>query len=231
MIKDKVVIVTGASKGIGIEISVSLIKQGAIVVLAARDTTSIKNNISDLNGEFLVHKTDIEDYNSIKHLVDTVIEKYGRIDVLINNAGYVDPKSLFEITLENWNKTLAVNLTGVFLTTKEVSRYMKKTGGRIINIASTAGLSARPGWSAYAASKAGLINFSETMAEELREYNIKVFIIAPGRTATDLRRRLAPNEDPKTIMQPTKIANIVNFMLSEDSNVIEGQIVQVRERK
>jgi len=92
-------------------------------------------------------------------------------------------------------------------------------------------LSARPGWSAYAASKAGLINFSETMAEELREYNIKVFTIAPGRTATDLRRRLAPSEDPKTIMQPDKIANIINFMLSEESDVIEGQVVQVRERK
>jgi 3-oxoacyl-[acyl-carrier protein] reductase len=138
---------------------------------------------------------------------------------------------LFETTIDNWNKTLAVNLTGVFLTTKEVSRYMKKTGGKIINIASTAGLSPRPGWSAYAASKAGLINFSETMAEELREYNIKVFIIAPGSTATDLRRRLAPNENPKTIMQPDKIANIVNFMLTDGADVIEGQVIQVREKK
>jgi len=231
MIKGKVVIVTGASRGIGIEISLSLIKQGAAVVLAARSTNKIVDSLAGVEGDYFIHNTDIEDYDSVKYLVSSVIDKYGRIDVLINNAGYVEPKSLFETTLENWNKTIAVNLTGVFLSTKEVSRYMKKTGGRIINIASTAGLSARPGWSAYAASKAGLINFSETMAEELREYNIKVFIIAPGRTATDLRRRLAPSEDPSTIMQPNKIANIINFMLSEESDVIEGQVVQVRERK
>ena len=231
MIKGKVVIVTGASRGIGIEISLSLIRQGAIVVLAARSTHEIEDRLKDIKGDYLIHNTDIEDFESVKYLVSSVIKKYNRIDVLINNAGYVEPKSLFETTLENWNKTIAVNLTGAFLSTKEVSRYMKKTGGRIINIASTAGLSARPGWSAYAASKAGLINFSETMAEELREYNIKVFTIAPGRTATDLRRRLAPSEDPKTIMQPDKIANIINFMLSEESDVIEGQVVQVRERK
>ncbi len=231
MIKGKVVIVTGASRGIGIEISLSLIRQGAIVVLAARSTHEIEERLKDIKGDYLIHNTDIEDFESVKYLVSSVIKKYNRIDVLINNAGYVEPKSLFETTLENWNKTIAVNLTGAFLSTKEVSRYMKKTGGRIINIASTAGLSARPGWSAYAASKAGLINFSETMAEELREYNIKVFTIAPGRTATDLRRRLAPSEDPKTIMQPDKIANIINFMLSEESDVIEGQVVQVRERK
>jgi 3-oxoacyl-[acyl-carrier protein] reductase len=231
MIKDKIVIVTGASRGIGIEISVSLIKQGATVILASRDIDLIEERVAGLEGSYLIHKTDVADENSIKLLVDTVIAKYGHIDVLINNAGFVEPKSLFETTIDNWNKTLAVNLTGVFLTTKEVSRYMKKTGGKIINIASTAGLSPRPGWSAYAASKAGLINFSETMAEELREYNIKVFIIAPGRTATDLRRRLAPNEDPKTIMQPDKIANIVNFMLSDNADVIEGQVVLVREKK
>jgi len=231
MIKDKVVIVTGASKGIGAEISVSLLKQGAKVVMAARDKKAMLQLTKGLRGDYLVHETDLEDFSSIKSLVETTIARYGLIDILINNAGYVDPKSLFETTLENWNKTFAVNLTGVFLITKEVVRYMKKTGGRIINISSSAGLGPRPGWSAYAASKAGLISFSETIAEELREYNIKVFIIAPGRTATDLRRKLAPNEDPTTIMQPNKVVNIVEFMLSEESDVVEGQVVQVRERK
>jgi len=133
MIKGKVVIVTGASRGIGIEISLSLIRQGAIVVLAARSTHEIEERLKDIKGDYLIHNTDIEDFESVKYLVSSVIKKYNRIDVLINNAGYVEPKSLFETTLENWNKTIAVNLTGAFLSTKEVSRYMKKTGGRIIN--------------------------------------------------------------------------------------------------
>lgn len=231
MIKDKVVIITGASKGIGATISVSLIKKGASVILASRDLDKLHEIVTDLDGNFSIVKTDVENTESIKNLVDFTIEKYGRIDALINNAGFVDPKSIFETSLENWNKTISVNLTGVFLMTKEVCRYMKKSGGKIINIASTAGLTPRPGWSAYAASKAGLINFSETMSEELRQYGIKVFIVAPGRTATDLRRRLAPNEDPKTIMQPEKVSNVVEFMLTDASNVIEGQVIQVREKK
>ena len=108
---------------------------------------------------------------------------------------------------------------------------MKKNGGKVVNIASTAGLSARPGWSAYAASKAGVVNFSLTMAEELRVYGIKVFCICPGRTATDLRRKLAPNEDPTTIMQPDAVVNAVKYCLCDEADVLEGQPILVRERK
>jgi len=231
MHNNRIIIVTGSSRGIGAEISLSLISKGDTVIMASRNIDKLHELTKNVKGNFSIVETDVEDYESIKSLVNFTIEKYGRIDALVNNAGYVNPKSIFETSLENWNKTININLTGVFLMTKEVVRYMKKTGGRIINIASTAGLSSRPGWSAYAASKAGLINFSNTMAEELREYNIKIFIIAPGRTATDLRRRLAPNEDPKTIMQADKVANIVEFMLSDKANVIEGQVIEVRERK
>ncbi|MBN2668406.1 MAG: SDR family oxidoreductase [Bacteroidales bacterium] len=230
MTDKKVAIVTGASQGIGLEIALDLLRTGYYVVLASRNPEYAELNLKGYTSYSLI-KTNVEDQDSVKLMVNQVVERYGKIDVLINNAGYVEPKSIFETSLEDWNKTLAVNLTGAFLMTKEVVRFMKKTGGKIVNIASTAGLTARPGWSAYAASKAGLINFSETMAEELREYNIKVFIVAPGRTATDLRRKLAPNEDPRTIMQTSKVAGIVSFLLTDQSDVIEGQVIQVRERK
>ncbi len=229
--KDKVIIITGASRGIGKAIVEMLKPKNATLVLAARDESKMQEIVADYNGNYLIKKTDVADEQSVKSLIKEVIEKFGRIDVLINNAGFVDPKSVFETTLENWEKTIRVNLTGPFLCTKEAGKYMKKTGGKIIYIASTAGLTARPGWSAYAASKSGLINFSLTMAEELRQYGIKVFCIAPGRTATDLRRRLAPNEDPRTIMQADKVAKIVEFLLSDDADVIEGQPILVRERK
>ncbi len=229
--KDKVIIITGASRGIGKAIVEMLKPKNATLVLAARDENKMQEIVADYNGNYLIKKTDVADEQSVKSLIKEVIERFGRIDVLINNAGFVDPKSVFETTLENWEKTIRVNLTGPFLCTKEAGKYMKKTGGKIIYIASTAGLTARPGWSAYAASKSGLINFAQTMAEELRQYGIKVFCIAPGRTATDLRRRLAPNEDPRTIMQADKVAKIVEFLLSDDADVIEGQPILVRERK
>ncbi len=229
--KNKVIIITGASRGIGKAIVEMLKPKNATLVLVARDENKMKEVIAGYEGDYLIKKTDISDEQSVKNLIEEVIAKYGRIDVLINNAGFVDPKSVFETTLENWEKTIRVNLTGAFLCTREAGKYMKKTGGKIIYVASTAGLTARPGWSAYAASKAGLINFAITMAEELRQYNIKVFTIAPGRTATNLRRRLAPNEDPRTIMQPEKVAQIVEFLLSDAADVIEGQTILVRERK
>ncbi len=107
---------------------------------------------------------------------------------------------------------------------------MKQNGGKIINIASTAGLTPRPGWSAYAAAKSGVINFSSAVAEELASYDIKIFVICPGRTATPLRKILAPTEDPKSIMQPDTVADTIVFCLTDAANPIEGQPILVRER-
>jgi len=134
------------------------------------------------------------------------------------------------MTLKQWHDMIETNLTGTFLCTKEAVKYMKKTGGKIINIASMAGTGARPGWSAYAASKAGVINFSLTMAEELKIYGIKVFCICPGRTATALRKKLVPDEDLSKIMKPSAVVNIVKFCLFDEADVIDAQPILVRER-
>ena len=112
---------------------------------------------------------DIRNECRVIEFIRNVVNRYGRINFLINNAGYVKPLSLLETTLDDWKEQIDINLTGAFLMTREVVRYMKEYGGKIINIASTAGLSPRPGWSAYAASKAALINFSLTMSEELKQ--------------------------------------------------------------
>jgi 3-oxoacyl-[acyl-carrier protein] reductase len=230
MIKNKVIVITGASQGIGEQIAASFSKSGARIVLAARNLKKLKTISKQLKTEHLICKTDVREEDSVKELIAKTMERFNRIDVLINNAGYVDPVGLLEMTLEQWNNMINTNLTGTFLCTREVVKYMKKSGGRIINIASSAGLSARPGWSGYAASKAGVINFSITMSEELRIYNIKVFCLCPGRTATNLRRRLAPNEDPTTIMQPRAVVETIKYCLSPQSDVIDGQPIQVRER-
>ena len=231
MVSGKVIIITGASKGIGKEMAITFSSHGAKTVLASRNDKRMEEFKEQLHGDWMIHKTDVCNEQSVHALVEAVMAKYGRIDVLVNNAGFVEPVGLLEMSLELWEKTIATNLTGCFLCTREVVRFMKKTGGKIVNIASTAGLTPRSGWSAYAASKAGVINFSLTMAEELRLNNIKVFCVCPGRTATVLRRKLAPDEDPTTIMQPKAVVETVEYCLSDAANVLEGQPILVRERK
>jgi 3-oxoacyl-[acyl-carrier protein] reductase len=135
-----------------------------------------------------------------------------------------------DTSLKTWDLTMKTNLTGTFITTREALRYMKKTGGKIINIASTAGTGPRPGWCAYAASKAGVINFSMSIAKELESYNIKVFCLCPAGTATDLRKKLVPDEDPTTIMQPEDVVNVVEYCLSDEADVIESQPIIIRVR-
>ncbi|NQU33237.1 MAG: SDR family oxidoreductase, partial [Bacteroidetes bacterium] len=173
--------VTGASRGIGAAIAQRLSDSGIIVILAARDKKKMKENTQYFTNEYSVVQTDVRDEKSVIDLVNYVYKKYSKVDILVNNAGYVEPLSLLEMSKEIWDNTLSSNITGTFLMTREVVRYMKKDGGKIINIASTAGLSPRPGWSAYAASKAAVISFSLTMAEELRDFNIKVYPVCPGR--------------------------------------------------
>lgn len=230
MVKGKIIVITGASQGIGKKLAIILSSHGAEVVLASRNKKRMESFAQQLHGNWMIQETDVCNEILVHTLMETVMAKYGRIDVLINNAGFVEPVGLLEMSLELWNKTITTNLTGCFLCTREAVRFMKKGGGKIINIASTAGLTARPGWSAYAASKAGVINFSLAMAEELRTNNIKVFCICPGRTATDLRKKLAPNEDPTTIMLPEVVVKIIEYCLSDDANVLEGQPLLVRER-
>jgi 3-oxoacyl-[acyl-carrier protein] reductase len=230
MSNPKVAIITGASRGIGAALVKGLSDSGMIVVLASRNKKQMQSVSNSLLNEYSIVQTDVRDEMSVKNLVSYVYKKYKRIDVLVNNAGFVEPLSLLEMSKETWDNTIASNLTGTFLMTKEVVRIMKKDGGKVINIASSAGLSSRPGWSAYAASKAAVINFSLTMAEELRDFNIQVYPICPGRTATDLRKKLAPNEDPTTIMQPSAVVDVVFFCLTDNANTIEGQPILVREK-
>jgi len=137
--------------------------------------------------------------------------------------------TILELTPEAWQRQFAVNLNGVFYCCKEYARIAKNTGGKIINIASTAGLGPRPGRSAYAASKAAVISFSLSIAEELRPYGIKVYCIAPGACATDLRRQIYPDEDFENMMKPGELARFVVDVV-EDGEMLDGQIIQVRRR-
>ena len=227
----KIIIITGASSGIGLKTAQELQKdKNNIVICASRTIESKTKEDLGLDSNVILKNLDVSNEKSVTAFFEYVEKKYNNLHVIINCAGYVEPKSLFETSTKNWQKTLDVNLTGTFLIAKYGCKIMKKTGGKLINIASTAGQSARPGWSAYAASKAGVINFSLTMAEELKTYGIRVYVICPGRTATPLRKILAPNEDPQTIMQPQSVTNVICTLLDNKMNVLEGTPIIVRER-
>ena len=177
-----------------------------------------------------IYALDLTQYDAVKELVQEVGEKYGTIDMLINVAGYANPKSLLETSIEDWEETYRINVHSIFNITKETVKFMKKTGGKILNVASTAGSSARPGWLAYASSKAAIISMSLTLSEELADYGILVYCISPGRCATELRKVLAPDEDPSTIMQPEHVGEVVNKLLSNDGVCLDGQNIVVRKQ-
>lgn len=203
-------IITGSSRGIGKEIAREFCARGHFYYGFSR-----WNDI------------DVTDYECIRQAFEEL--KDNPPDVLVNNAGIVEMGSVLELTPEAWKRQFDVNINAVFYTTKEYVRIAKDRGGKIINIASTAGISARPGRSAYAASKASLINFSLSMAEELASYGIKVYCIAPGACNTDMRRKIAPDDDFENMMQPQQVAKLV-VDIAEGGEMLDGQVIIARGR-
>ncbi|PTX50139.1 3-oxoacyl-[acyl-carrier protein] reductase [Melghirimyces profundicolus] len=230
----KTCVISGASRGIGRAVAVILSQREDIqnFVLLARTKEALEETRKRMNSDKRIdlYPVDLTRSEEIQKIIHRTAEEFGSIDYLLNVAGYAEPKSLLETTMDNWDTTYRVNVHSVFLMTREVVRYMKKTGGRILNVASTAGMSSRPGWLAYASSKAALISMSQTLSDELAEYGIKVYCVSPGRCATDLRRTLAPDEDQSKIMQPEDVADVVNKLLSENGSCLDGQNIVIRQQ-
>jgi 3-oxoacyl-[acyl-carrier protein] reductase len=227
---NKVIFITGASSGIGFQTALKLQEKGNTVIWASRNAETEDKISKALKGDSIAINMDVASENSVKSAFDKVRMKYDKLDGLVNCAGFVDPFPMLMTDMDNWKRTIDINLTGTFLCCKFATFLMKDSGGKIVNIASTAGLTPRPGWGAYAAAKSGVINFSSAISEELAQYNIKLFILNPGRTATPLRKILAPNEDPSTIMQPETVADTIIYCFTKEADVLEGQSLIVRER-
>jgi len=202
------VIVTGSERGIGKAMARELCNRGHFYYGFSR-----WNDI------------DVSDYACVQRAFDELSEEPP--DVLINNAGIVELGSILELTEESWKRQFEVNMNGVFYCTKEYVRIAKNTGGKIINIASTAGTGARPGRSAYAASKAAVINFSLSMAEELKPYGIKVYCVAPGACDTDMRHEIAPDDDFENMLSPGQLARFI-VDIAEDGYMLDNQVITMR---
>jgi 3-oxoacyl-[acyl-carrier protein] reductase len=236
----KAALVTGASRGIGREIALELARQGADVAVNFAGSEAKANEVVDeikaLGREAFAVKCDVSNAVEVTEMVREAIDRFGKLDILVNNAGITKDNLLMRMKEEEWDDVININLKGVFLCTKAVTRQMmKQRVGRIINIASIVGVSGNPGQANYVAAKAGVIGLTKTTAKELASRNITVNALAPGFITTDMTDKLS--EDVKTEMlkqiplarlgEPKDIAKITAFLASDDTSYITGQTFHV----
>lgn len=231
----KVCVITGASQGIGRAAAIRMSREPDVstVVLVARNADGLKATaaVMDHDGtEIEQLPYDLSDLDGIPALVRGIHDRHGSIDVLLNIAGYADPRSLLDTEIDNIVKTYTINVFAMLVLIREVAKLMYDRPAKILNVASTAGITSRPGWLAYASSKAAVVSMSATLTDELAGTGIKIYSISPGRTATELRLKLAPEEDPTTIMQPSHVADVIAQLMSDAETTLDGQNIIVRMR-
>jgi NAD(P)-dependent dehydrogenase (short-subunit alcohol dehydrogenase family) len=238
--KDKVIIVTGAARGIGKEIAKAFANEGGIVVIVDINEDMGKQVVEEITksgGKATFHKVDISSYDAVKSMVDKVVEKFGKIDILVNNAAIWVIKLFKDTTSDDWIKEIKVNYIGTLNCIHNVIPFMmERRYGRIINIASDAGRIGEPWLANYAATKGAIISLTKALAKELGRYNITVNCVSPGLTKTPgaeafIERygedRLAKAYPLGRLGLPKDIANAVLFLASDDSEYITGQVISV----
>ena len=236
----KTALVTGASRGIGREIAIELASQGANVAVnysgSEAKALEVVAAIQAMGREAFAIQCDVSNSESVSIMVKETINRFGTIDILVNNAGVTKDNLLMRMKENEWDDVININLKGVFLCTKAVTRQMmKQRSGRIINISSIVGQSGNPGQANYVAAKAGVIGLTKTSAQELASRGITVNAVAPGFITTDMTDKLT--EEVKQAMlaqiplatfgEPRDISNVVVFLASEDSKYITGQTLHV----
>lgn len=234
----KTVIVTGASRGIGRATALRLAKEGYAVGVNCKDNAEkakeVVNNIMDSGGKAIALKANVGNEGQVKEMVNAFVAEFGEIYGLVNNAGIYKRKKFYELTLQDWEETITTNLTGTFLCTKEAMPHIPD-GGRIVNIASVLGHMGSSQGAHYAASKAGIIGFTKSLARELSSRKITVNVVAPGATETDIIAHDTPEKRKERekiallgrVGQPEEIAGAISFLLSDNAKYITGETINV----
>ena len=236
----KVALITGATRGIGKQIALKLANQGYNIALNYRkqneELEALKKEIESQNVKCLTVYGDVSNYEDVEKFIKEIIKEFGKIDVLVNNAGITKDMLLMRMKKEDFESVIDVNLIGTFNVTKNVIPYMMKArNGKIVNISSVVGISGNAGQTNYSASKAGIIGFTKSLAKEVASRNINVNAIAPGfikTDMTDILKEEVKEEISKTIPlkrmgEAKDVANLVKFLVSEESNYITGQVINV----
>ena len=224
----KVAVVTGAGRGIGRVIARTLASNGARVVAAARtgeEIDSLAAEITDAGGKALAVRADVTDEASVKKLFDVIDDKYGRVDVLINNAGMGVFSHIVDCSSEDFDRVLAVNTGGTFLCSREAfKRMIPRKSGYIINISSVLGIRAYVNQGAYTAAKHGVMGLTKTLALEGQPHNIRVSAILPGGVNTEMIRKSRPDLDASVLLEPDDIAGAVMYLLGLSEKASIDQI-------
>jgi 3-oxoacyl-[acyl-carrier protein] reductase len=235
----RVALVTGGSRGIGRAIAHTFCKANYAIVIASPEldkNEEVAGEIRALGGECITVDFNVASQESVKAGVDAAIAKFHQIDVLVNNAGITRDALSMRMKADDWNKVIAVNLTGTFFTSQAVIPHMmKQRYGRIVSIASVVGEAGNPGQANYVASKAGIIGLTKCLAQELASRNITVNAVAPGFIDTDMTAVLTDEQKQKMMLKvplnrlglPQDIANAVKFLASDDASYITGQVIRV----
>ena len=239
LLKDKVSIITGGARGIGREIALLFAKEGSDIVLFDVNQEQLdqtQKEIEALGRSALSLTVDVTNFNQVEEVVNKTLDKFKKIDILINNAGITRDALLIRMSEQDWDSVLSVNLKGTFNCCKSVCRIMmKQRTGRIVNMASIIGLMGNAGQVNYAASKAGMIGLTKSLAKELASRNINVNAIAPGFIETAMTAKLPPEVREQMLKaiplckfaKPVEVAKVALFLSSELSDYLTGQVIQV----
>ena len=236
----KVAFITGATRGIGKQIAITFAQNGYDIAINYRtendDLKKTKEEIEKYNVNFLAVQGDVSNFEDCERFTQEIIEKYGKIDVLVNNAGITKDTLIMRMKKEDFENVIDVNLVGTFNATKNVIPHMIKAhSGRIVNISSVVGISGNAGQTNYAASKAGIIGFTKSLAKEVGSRGVLVNAVAPGFIQTqmtqvlkdDIKEEIAKNIPLKRMGTVRDVANVVKFLASEESSYVTGQVIHV----
>ena len=239
-LKGKVALVTGASRGIGRACALRLAELGADVAVnysgSKEKAEAVVALIQEMGQQAVAIQADVSNQAEVEAMVGETVQTLGGLDILVNNAGIARDNLLVRMKEEEWSQVLDTNLNSVFYATKAACKYMmKKRQGRIINISSVVGVAGNAGQANYAASKAGIIGFSKSVAKELAQRNILVNVIAPGFIETDMTDSLSDQQKDailtvvplKRYGKPEDIANLAAFLATEESGYLTGQVIHV----
>ncbi len=236
-IEGKVVVITGASSGLGEETARHLAEKGASVVLAARRSERIESlaeDIKEKGGKALAVTTDVTHRDQVKNLVDAAVEEFGKVDVMLNNAGLMPLSKMEDLKVDEWDQMIDVNIKGVLYGIAAALPYMKdQKSGQIINVSSVAGHKILPGSSVYSATKSAVRVISEGLRQEVTPYNIRTTIISPGAVKTELLEHISVDEIQegnkeyvdKVGLEPDAFARLVAFAISEPEDVDINEIL------
>ncbi len=233
-LKDKVVVITGATKGLGAALARGFAEKGSKIAICARGTEELKKlekEIKDNGGTVFSLPIDVKIPGHVDNFASQTLSTFGRVDAVINNASILGQRvPISDYQYSTWRDVIDVNINGAFLITKAfLPAMMKQRSGSIVNVSSGVGNKGKPRWGAYSVSKFGVEGFSYVLAEEMREYSVRVNIVNPGGLATEMRRTAYPDEDQSKLKKPEDIVDVFFYLVSDVSKDMTGERVDAQE--